>query len=245
MALNPKVLNRRGAIALAGALGTAVLTVRTGGFVAPATAAGKDEAKAGEDVSATEDLMREHGVIRRILHVYSELAARLQPDTGKFDPAALADAAKLFREFGEDSHERMLEEAYIFPEVRKAGGPNEKLAEVLVAQHDRGRQITDYIQRVGSGGKIDGNAKPLSDALVSTVRMYSAHAAWEDTIIFPSWKAMQPKAKLEELADKFEDIEHEQFGKDGFEDAVAHIARIEQTLGLGDLAAFTAAPPPV
>ena len=55
---------------------------------------------------------------------------------------------------------------------------------------------------------------------------------------------MQSKERLEELADKFEEIEHERFGKDGFEDAVARIFKVEQALGLADLAAFTASPPP-
>jgi hypothetical protein len=46
------------------------------------------------------------------------------------------------------------------------------------------------------------------------------------------------------MNDKFEDIEHEQFGEDGFEDAVKQIAEIEGELGLADLALFTAPPPP-
>jgi hypothetical protein len=74
--------------------------------------------------------------------------------------------------------------------------------------------------------------------------MYNLHAAWEDTVIFPAWKSMQSKERLEELAGKFEEIEHERFGKDGFEDAVARILKVEQALGLADLAAFTASPPP-
>ena len=41
--------------------------------------------------------------------------------------------------------------------------------------------------------------------------------------------------------DKFEEIERQQFGKDGYEDAVG---QIEQALGLVDLAQFTAPPPP-
>ena len=44
--------------------------------------------------------------------------------------------------------------------------------------------------------------------------------------------------------DKFEEIERQQFGKDGYEDAVAQIGQIEQALGLADLAQFTARPPP-
>ena len=39
--------------------------------------------------------------------------------------------------------------------------------------------------------------------------------------------------------DKFEEIERQQFGKDGYEDAVAQIGQIEEALGLVDLAQFT------
>ena len=44
--------------------------------------------------------------------------------------------------------------------------------------------------------------------------------------------------------DKFEEIERQQFRKDGYEDAVAQIGQIEQMLGLADLAQFTAPPSP-
>ena len=214
-----------------------------GGLISAARAEdGKNEAEA--EVSATEDMMREHGVLRRTLIVCSELAARLRKHAGNTDPTALAQAAKLFREFGEDYHEHALEEQYVFPEVRKAGGPNEKLVEVLLAQHQRGREITDYLDRIGSRGQIGGDAEPLADALASMVRMYTPHAAWEDTVIFPAWKKTQSKSRLDELAEKFEDIEHERFGKDGFEDALHRIERVEAALDLSDLAAYTAPPPP-
>jgi len=46
------------------------------------------------------------------------------------------------------------------------------------------------------------------------------------------------------MGNKFEEIERQQFGKDGYEDAVTQIGQIEQALGLADLAQFTAPPPP-
>jgi hypothetical protein len=46
------------------------------------------------------------------------------------------------------------------------------------------------------------------------------------------------------MNDKFEDIEHEQFGEDGFENAVKQISAIEKSLGLADISQFTAPPPP-
>jgi hypothetical protein len=46
------------------------------------------------------------------------------------------------------------------------------------------------------------------------------------------------------LAEKFEEIEHQQFGKDGFDDGLERIARVEKTLGVSDLGSYTASPPP-
>ena len=158
---------------------------------------------------------------------------------------AIASTAKLFRSFGEDYHERMLEEAYIFPAIKKAGGAAAAYVDVLKAQHDRGREVTDYILAVAGKGAIStGDAEALARAFETFVLMYQNHAAREDTIIFPAWKEALPKRQLHEMDERFEDIEHRQFGKDGFDDAVKEIGRIEQALGFADLRQFTAPPPP-
>ena len=103
---------------------------------------------------------------------------------------------------------------------------------------------TDYILAVTNGAKLGtANAAPLAQALEALVRMYQHHAGREDTIIFPAWKQTLTKEQLDEMADKFEDIEKQQFGSDGYEDAVKQIGDIEGSLGLSDLAQFTAPPP--
>jgi hemerythrin-like domain-containing protein len=150
----------------------------------------------------------------------------------------------LFRSFGEDYHERKLEEAHIFPAVRKAGGPAAAYVDVLIAQHNRGREITDYILSVsGKGGIGSGDAEPLARSFEAFVLMYQNHTAREDTIVFPAWKKALSERQLREIGDKFEDIERQTFGKDGFEDAVKQIGQIEQAFGFADLAQFTAPPP--
>jgi hemerythrin-like domain-containing protein len=195
------------------------------------------------EVTATEDLMREHGVLRRALLVYQETATKLTSGS-TIPPEPLQKTAKLFRDFGEEYHEKKLEEVYIFPAVKKAGGPAGSYADVLIAQHQRGREITDFILAATAGPKIStSNIKSFATALESLVRMYEHHAAIEDTIVFPAWKQTLNSEQLDEMNDKFEDIEHEQFGKDGFENALQQMAAIEQSLGLADLAQFTAPAP--
>jgi len=170
----------------------------------------------GGEVTATEDLMREHGILRRALLVYSPTAIKLRGNPSTVPPDALQKTAKLFKAFGEEYHKKKLEEAYIFPAVKKAGGEAATYPDILVAQHNRGREITEYIINETQGAKLGANnAEPLAKALEAFVRMYRNLAAREDTIIFPAWKQTMTGKQLDEMNDKFEDIEHEQFGKDG------------------------------
>src|SRR5947209_18991123 len=95
-------------------------------------AAQKGHGKGQEkEVGAVEDLMREHGVLRRALLVYIESVPRLRANLGSIPADAIAQTAKLFRSFGEDYHERMLEEAYIFPAVKNTSGTAAAYVDVL------------------------------------------------------------------------------------------------------------------
>src|ERR1051326_973566 len=126
------------------------------------------EQNKGVEVTATEDLMREHGVLRRALLVYAETVPKLRRDPSSIAPDALQKTAKLFRAFGEDYHEKKLEEAYIFPAITKAGGAAASLPDILIAQHNRGREITDYILAVTQGAKLGAtNAEALARALAA------------------------------------------------------------------------------
>jgi len=195
----------------------------------------------GGEVTATEDLMREHGVLRRALFIYSEIAVRLRSNPSDVSPDAIHKTANLFRTFGEDYHEKKLEEAFIFPAVKKTGGDAGGLTSILVVQHDRGREITEYILSVTNAAQIEpSDTISLTRALESMVRMYRPHAAREDTVIFPAWKQTLTAKQLDKMNDKFEDIERQMLGKNGFENAVKQISEIENGLGLGDLAQFTA-----
>jgi len=237
-------LNRRDILRNTAALavGAVAASVPACLLVLPAAAKGKDKEP---EVTATEDLMREHGVIRRALLVYVETVPKLRQNPSGVDPSALRQTAQLFRTFGEDYHERMLEEQHIFPLVRKQGEELQRYANILTQQHNRGREITDYVLAVTNGSKIAAaHAEPLAQVFESFVLMYQNHAAREDTIVFPAWKKNFSNKQLDEISDQFEDIEHKMFGKDGFEDAEKKISSIEGMLGFADLSQFTPPPPP-
>src|SRR5579885_2353620 len=80
-----------------------------------------DDPKKGEPeggVGATEDLMREHGVLNRVLLIYEEGLRRLGAKED-VPPEVFHRPATLVRKFVEDYHEK-LEENFIFPEFEKA-----------------------------------------------------------------------------------------------------------------------------
>src|SRR5881392_81131 len=120
-----------------------VLSV-AGSIALPGLAQEKGEKKkdAEEEISAPEDLMREHGVLNRILLIYEEGLRRLR-GKDEVPPEVFHKPATLVRKFVEDYHEK-LEEKFIFPAFAKA----RKLADlvkVLREQHEAGRKVTDVI----------------------------------------------------------------------------------------------------
>ena len=184
------------------------------------------------EVTPGEDLMQEHGVLERILIIYDEAARRIEKNE-QFDLAVLTSAAGIVRRFVEDYHEK-LEEQFVFPRLQTARREIDLVA-VLLRQHQRGRQVTDdVVRRAGAGASPE-----LAQALRSFARMYRPHAAREDTVLFPAFRGIVGRAGYRELGEQFEDKEHELFGKQGFENTVAEVARLEATLGIGDLARFT------
>lgn len=228
-----------------GFAGAASLPLLADPFPQQAKAKGKGAEEKEPEVTATEDLMREHGVLRRALLVFQEVVPKLRQNAAGVDAAALQQTAKLFRTFGEDYHERMLEEQHIFPLIRKQGPELKGYADILVEQHNRGREVTDYVLAVTKGPRISvAHVEPLAKVLETFVLMYQNHAAREDTIVFPAWKKNFTNKQLDEISDQFEDIEHKMFGKGGFEDAEKQIGKIEGALGFADLAQFTPPAPP-
>jgi hemerythrin-like domain-containing protein len=190
------------------------------------------------EVLPVEDLMREHGVLRRIVIVYDACVLRLE--TGQdLSPDAFTRSADIVRRFVEDYHERN-EEEQVFPRFERAHA-HEPLVRVLREQHQVGRRFTDLIAATTLRTLSDESA---SNRLVSTIRqfnhMYEAHAAREDTVLFPDLRKIVSVREYEAMGDQFEDDERQRFGEGGFEEVVSQVAAIERDLGIYDLTTPTA-----
>lgn len=202
--------------------------------------ADKDKGKGkGEEISPAEDLMREHGVLNRILLIYDEHLRRLQAKR-PFDGSVLANAADIVRHFVEEYHEK-LEEDYLFPRFRKAG-KLVKLVDTLQTQHKAGRELTAKIRELAGTATfkyVSSDSEKLSDALQEFLRMYRPHEAREDTVLFPAFRSVVSPHEYDALGDDFEKKEDELFGEEGFFKVVDQVAELEKKLGIFELAQFT------
>jgi len=185
-----------------------------------------------------DDLMREHGVLKRVLLCYREMTARIQAG-GPLDARDLHDAALIIHDYIEGFHEG-LEEGYVFPRLVRAGRLTSTVTTLLV-QHARGRVITQYLlsQATATGATSPAARAKLAGAMQAFDRMYEPHEAREDTAVFPAFRQIIPAAELTDLGQHFADLEHQQFGTNEFAAMVARVAGIEQNLGIYDLTQFT------
>ena len=197
------------------------------------------QAKEDDEVAPTEDLMREHGVLRRLLLVYGEVVCRIDAKQ-EVKREWVSTSATIIREFIEDYHEKD-EEEFVFPRLLKAGKLT-VLVNTLLVQHQVGRRITADVLRLATpaGLKGDASRKQLADGLRSFIRMYEPHAAREDTVLFPAFRALLSERELKKLMDVFEDKE-KALPHGGFEKMVDEVAKIEQSIGIYDLASYTPA----
>jgi hemerythrin-like domain-containing protein len=202
--------------------------------LAPEAASDLPPGTGAAEVTPAEDLMREHGVLRRVLLIYDETLRRMSAGEPVPD-GVVGDAATVVRRFIEEYHEK-LEEQFLFPLFENAGKLVELVA-VLRQQHAAGREATDAILEAVAGG-----AGQLADAEVPMrefIRMYRPHAAREDTVLFPALRPLLTDFDYRQLGERFEDHERETLGEAGFAGTVQKIEELEQSLEIYDLAGFT------
>src|SRR6266498_3051052 len=104
--MNERVNRSRRSLLWAGPVAGLALTI-------PSALIGqKSKEEDEEEVTPAEDLMREHGLLRRILLIYDEVESRIAQQK-EFPPDAVTNSAKIIHSFIEQYHEK-LEEDYLF-----------------------------------------------------------------------------------------------------------------------------------
>ena len=199
------------------------------------------------DVSTNERLMREHGIVRRVLLMYDEVIRRIDAKQD-FPLQTAIDSVQIIRRFIEDYHEK-LEEEHIFPLFRQYYRRDDvlrlyaqklmDLVDILYEQHKAGRPLTERILSTLKSIKTPDDRQKLARDMRAFIRMYAPHMAREDTVLFPALHIIAPRQEFESLGERFDEIEHKTFGTDGFDIYLDQVTAFEKYLGIYDLAQFT------
>jgi hemerythrin-like domain-containing protein len=194
------------------------------------------------EVSPTEDLMREHGILHRILLIYKDALKYLRGQ--KINNQAniysvIYNTAFIAQQFIENYHQK-LEEQYVFPKFSQ-NPEYSVLISTLLNQHNAAQELTSRILYYSSlkNSCYHGINLNLIHLLCLYIDMYDPHSAREDTVVFPALHGLVTPEEFNEMGEIFEDIEEEKFGEDGFNHIVNDIAKIEQALGIYNLSQFT------
>jgi hemerythrin-like domain-containing protein len=193
-----------------------------------------------DEISPVEDLMREHGLLNRIMMIYDNCREKLV-NKEEFQVDALTNSAHIIRSFVEDYHEK-LEEKYLFPRFVNANKLVD-LVQTLYIQHHAGRILTDQILNLSNANSLKNpeDTLKLINLLDTFNRMYRPHEATEDTVLFPNLRKIVSRNEYDSMGGDFEEQEHKLFGAEGFEGMVEKVAGIEKQLGIYDISAFTPA----
>jgi hemerythrin-like domain-containing protein len=235
--------NRRGFLNTAAALGAGIIvpgfaSSRCAGASMPSDGDAGRQQEGVEAVFPAEDLMRDHGIAKRVLLIYRE-GIRLLEAGEDLSPDAIGGGAAIIRSFIEEYHER-LEEDLLFPLFRKANTLVD-LVETLTTQHQAGRRVTDETTRLAklSSMKEPDDRETLIASLQAFIRMYEPHVAHEDSVLFPMLRRITAPQDYSSLGEEFEKRELQILGADGLERIFDRLERIEKELGIYELRQFT------
>jgi hemerythrin-like domain-containing protein len=208
---------------------------------------GQAEQERYYDVSTNENLMRQHGILKRVMLMYEEVIRRIDARQD-FPAQTVIDAAGIVRKFIEDYHEK-IEEEHLFPLFRKYYRRDDvlrlyaqklvDLVDILDQQHPAGRRLTDRILSTLHSLKTPDDHQKLAHDLRAFIRMYAPHMAREDTVLYPALHVIASRQEYEVLGEKFDQIERKTFGTDGFDIYLDQVTAFEKYLGIYDLAQFT------
>ena len=187
-------------------------------------------------ISFTEELSREHAVLERILMAVDSYLVRADGDVN-VDLSPIRLAAQMIDESVVNHHMRY-EEKYLYP--RFSRGKMASFANVLQKQHDQAREANREIMRLcGEGRAADRDAMDEIIFLCRSMKdLLTAHAAWEETVLFTSVYNKCSENDIMGLNQNMRELE-EQFEKKGGMDKVyGDLSRLEQMCGTDDPTVF-------
>ena len=216
-------------------IGTAGAMLLAAPALAQQTAPTKTKATEG-GITATERLMRDSGLLLRLLAIY-EAGGRRLGGGEDIEPIIFTQAAETMRDFVHDYHEKQ-EETQVFPRFKKAGRMVE-LIDVMQAQHASGQRLTARILELAPKSATKNERQAMIEAMQAASVLYRPHVARELTDVWPTLRTLVTPNEFDELSATLEKDETEKLGKDGFDKVAKKVEALEKRIGINDISQFT------
>jgi len=187
-------------------------------------------------ITATERLMRDSGLLLRLLAIY-EAGGRRLGGGEDIEPIIFTQAAETMRDFVHDYHEKQ-EETQVFPRFKKAGRMVE-LIDVMQAQHASGQRLTARILELAPKSATKNERQAMIEAMQAASVLYRPHVARELTDVWPTLRTLLTPNEFDELSATLEKDETEKLGKDGFDKVAKKVEALEKRIGINDISQFT------
>lgn len=191
-----------------------------------------------QGVSPTEELSREHAMLTRLLLAIDNMA-NLAIEDMNTDISPINQAAQMIKRVVIDYHSKF-EEEHIYPQFED-NDLLSSLTEVFEDQHDQTERMNEALLELTRSGKLKDESD-LDELLILCIGMkdmLTAHAAWEETILFPAMYDLLPQSYMDDLKRKQEEEEKKLVGDRGPVVLYEELGRIEEACGTHDLDAFT------
>jgi len=184
-------------------------------------------------MEATQILFEEHRVIERVLDAL-EVATQNVEKGGEVGPEYFLEAAQFIRGFADGCHHQK-EEKILFTEMAKHGVPVEGgPIGVMLSEHEQGREairsMIAFAER-WTDGEVDARLKVVECAR-NYVDLLRQHIYKENNILFPFAERAIPAAEQPQLAERFNQLEHEETGEGIHEKYLAIADRLYRAVAL-------------
>jgi hemerythrin-like domain-containing protein len=190
-----------------------------------------------EKMSPTEELSVEHGILTRILLAMDKVLTG-EGSITKANLGPINQGCALIKQAVVDHHMK-IEEEEVYPQFE-----NTELADftgTLISQHIEGRKLLARMESLSRTGAVRDRSEmdELKRAFNDFKDMITAHAAWEETILFPVMEGTWSKDDLNDLRESQEQDEKKLLGKDATEKLNSMLTSLESACGVNDVSDFT------
>jgi hemerythrin-like domain-containing protein len=180
-------------------------------------------------MKATDILMEEHTIIKRVLTPLETAAQHLE--RGQVVRAGFfIDAADFIKGFADGCHHKK-EEGVLFKAMVASGMPAQGgPISMMLAEHEQGRIYTRAMREAAQ--KLHSGNESARDQVIRSARGYVAllrqHIHKEDNILFPMANQVISQVEQGNVVEDFERVEHEEIGEGVHEKYLALAEALEK-----------------